>query len=219
MPCLGNVFPDCIRSFVCPSGTEGNMQSPFQKDQAPTKNKETKIKSLIKMGISKIMETLLHKKHHLFTSKSAARTAVLPQTLTFWLAYTWAQKGMLMVCWSGYTERKELLQEAQKIFSVVQVGKGSGIMALQWTGMFLSYSLAFNDVKGQKVLTDTQQTPERLIIQQVSSPSSAPPEHLKRVFKFNLQIVIVFLCSTGLFLFRASACTFHSCNAGSHNGQ
>lgn len=112
-----------------------------------------------------------------------------------------------------------LLQKVQEIFSVVQVCKGSGIMALHWMGMFLSYSLAFNNLKGQKVLTDTQQTPERPITQTVSSPLPAPLEHLQRVFKFDLQILIVFLCSTGLFLFRASACASHLCNTDSHNGQ
>lgn len=88
-----------------------------------------------------------------------------------------------------------LLQEAQEIFSVVRVCKGTGIMALQWMGVFLSYGLAFHNVKGQKVLTDTQQTPERLITQPVSSPLSASLEHLPRVFKFDLQMLIVFLCT------------------------
>lgn len=173
------------------------------------------------------METLLHKKHHLFSSASAARTAALPQTLMFWLAHRWALKVTLMVCLVRVHRKEgEAVKELPAMspasgssgnLSVVQVCKGSGIMALQW--MFLSYSLAFNDTKGQKVLIDTQQTPERLITQPVSSPLPTPLEYLHRVSKFNLQMLIVVLCSTGFFLFRASACTFHLCSADSHNGR
>lgn len=177
------------------------------------------------MGISKLMETFVYEKHNLLISASAARIAALPQTLTFWLAHRWAQKGMLVVHLvrvhrkRGAASLCPLLQEDQETFSVIQVCKGSRIIALQSMGMFLYYGLASNNVKEQKVLTDTQETPERLITQPVSSPLPAPLEHLRRVFKCDLQMLIVFLCSTGLFHFRASACTFHLCDADSHNGQ
>lgn len=174
------------------------MQSPFQKNRAPRTKKETKFKSFIKMGISKLMETVVHKEHNLFSSASAARTAALPQTLTFWLSPERDASGSLgQGTQKGRScQLRPLLQEAQENFSVVQVCKGSGTMTLQWMGMFLRYGLAFNNVKEQKVLTDTQQTPERLITQPVSAPLPAPLEHLQRVFKFDLQMLIVFLCST-----------------------
>lgn len=169
------------------------------KHQLKTK-KETKIESLIQTVISNVMETLLHEKH-LFSSTSAARTAALPQTLTFWLAHRWAQKGMLMVHLvrvhrkEGTSSYVPCFKKLRKSFQLSEFARALGLWPFSGWGVFLSYGLAFHNVKGQKVLTDTQQTPERLITQPVSSPLSASLEHLPRVFKFDLQMLIVFLCT------------------------
>lgn len=75
----------CLPDIASPSRTGCSAQSPIQKaNKHQLRTKEaTKTKSLIRMDVSELMETFQHKKHHLLSSTSAARTGALPQTSTF----------------------------------------------------------------------------------------------------------------------------------------
>ena len=110
-------------------------------------------------------------------------------------------------------------RKLRKSFQLTKFARTLGLRPFNGWGCFFLTGWPLTMLKGKEVSTDTQETPERLITQPVSFPLPALLEHLQRVFKFNLQTLTFFLCSTGLFLFRAFTCTFHLPNAKSHNGQ
>ena len=124
----------CLPDIASPSRTKCSMQSPIQKankHQLRTK-KETKTKSLIRMDVSELMGTLWHKKCHLLSSTSAARTAVLPQTWTFLAGSYVSLERMLIVCLVR-ARRKE--GEAVKELPAASPASGSSGNLFSWPSL------------------------------------------------------------------------------------